>query len=114
MRISDWSSDVCSSDLGSGGSQAQQQSQGDAPDAKEEQLQRAVQAYAGVAGGYYLNQQCNVLNDAQEQEYEWHVSMLTAALARQVPPNVLERARSVTRQHVSEEIAQCAAKGQGV
>src|SRR3546814_13389598 len=33
--------------------------------------------------------------------------MLTAALARQVPPNVLERARRVTRKNVSDEFAQC-------
>src|SRR3546814_17934033 len=40
--------------------------------------------------------------------------MLTAALARQVPPNVLERARSVTRKNVSEEFAQCDDKAKGL
>src|SRR3546814_19992574 len=40
--------------------------------------------------------------------------MLTAALARQVPPNVLARARSVTRKNVSEEFAQCDDKAKGL
>ncbi len=76
----------------------------------EEQLQRAVQAYAGVSGGYYLNEKCSVLNAAQKREYEWHLSVLTAALSRQVRPDVLEKARSVTRQNVGEQFKECGDK----
>ncbi|MET4699547.1 hypothetical protein ABIE65_002579 [Constrictibacter sp. MBR-5] len=89
--------------------QGQQRPAGEAGPS-EEQLQRAVQAYAGVSGGYYLNEKCSVLNAAQKREYEWHLSVLTAALSRQVRPDVLEKARSVTRQNVGEQFKDCGDK----
>lgn len=90
--------------------QAQAPAQGQAnggDDKKEEQLQRLVQAYAGVSGGYFLNEQCNVLTEAQDREYEWHMTLITAALSREVRPDVLDRARGVTRKNVSEQFKDC-------
>lgn len=73
----------------------------------EEQLEQVVQAYAGVTGGFYLNEKCSVLNAAQKREYEWHLSVLTAALSQQVRPDILDKARGATRQNVAEQFKEC-------
>jgi hypothetical protein len=70
------------------------------PNSRAEQRERiteAVNNYAIVSGGWYVNQRCRILPDQTTREFEWHATSLTRALRRFAGSKALGTARDAAR-----------------
>lgn len=75
---------------------------------RRERIQRAVQDYAVISGGWFVNQRCRILPDQTTREFEWHATMLTRSLRKYVRPSVLAEARgSAQHNAASKKFEKC-------
>jgi hypothetical protein len=73
------------------------------PGAKLDQtaLGKMFDAYAAIAGGWYLEQRCNFFGREYKAEFEWNVAQTNIALSRQARPDFLFQLQQSAR-HVAE------------
>ena len=61
--------------------------------AQRARISQAVNDYAILSGGWYVNQRCRILPDQTTREFEWHATSLTRALRRFAGSKALGTAR---------------------
>ena len=75
-------------------------------------VETALTQFPFTAGGWYLNQICNYLGAEDRREFEWHMALISASLAKAVRSGEFEEAQRLARDAAeSEKLASCPDEG---